>query len=444
MATTGGVIQASDYNSIQADAEKILGPSNSSDPQFGYGQAVNSSQVTALSNPSIPDGDSVTTGQINNLLEDLKIIHKHQTGNDLDISVYQTGDIIGADASGTGMTYTDSGSRSINNIDTDRGINDLSDVAENLFIDPLVVAPSQTSTVIVFSDTRSRDWNDSIVSEFTVSFSSAQERRHFFNSGGRIEIEGSTISGTSTDLSGPRDEGWTDMLSNVGKVTLDYQGTNDIGNATGVTKPDGNIGNYDLTSSYQVILRKDPGAGLYENSFWYIEARENSSSEISFRTTLVDAGPEGGPDSLNEPITIDINFTYGYRKADGAVVAPTPSFNLLQDFNVNQSTETFIATPNNQSPSNNAIIGLNEDFDFVASSFSVQNGSDTHEASQWYVKRVSDGAPILYFETTTNLTSTFATEQRFSAGEDYEWQVRYKGANLGWSPYSTATRFSIR
>jgi hypothetical protein len=444
MATSGGVIQASDYNTIQDTIGKILGQSNSSDPLFGYGQAVNSSQVIPLSDTSIPDGDSVTTQQINNLLEDLKIVHKHQTGNDLEISVYQTGDIIGADASGTDMLYADSGSRSIQNIDTQKGINDLSDIADTLSIDPFVVSPSQTSTVIVYNDTRTRDWNDTIVSEFTVTFSSAAERRHFFNSGGRIEIEGSTISGTTTNLSGPRDDGWTDMLSNVGKVIFDYQGTNDIGNATGVTKPNGNLGNYDLTTSYQVILRKDPGAGLYENSFWYIEARENSSSELSFRTTLVDAGPEGGPDELNEPITIDINFTYGYRKADGAVIAPTPTFNLLQDFNVNQSTETFISTPSNQSPSNNAIIGVNEDFDFVSSSFNVVNGSDTHEASQWYVYRVSDNQPILYFETTTNLTSTFATEQRFSAGEDYEWQVRYKGTNLGWSPYSTATRFSIR
>lgn len=446
MASVGGIVQASDFNSIQSKIEKVLGQSQTSDPQFGYGQAINSSQVTALTDRSVPDGTSVTAENTDNLLNEIKTLHKHQTGNDLNIAAYQVGDIIGADASGTDMIYDSDGSRTIANRDNDKGINDLNNIADTLLANRLDVAASQISTAVVFTDTRNRDWSNTIFSEFTVGFTSAAERRHFFNSGGRIEIEGDTITGTSTGISGPRDDGWRDMLSNVGKVVFDRDNTVDLGDASGVSKPDGDIGNYSVSSDYQTALRKDPGSGLYENSFWTLEAKENSASELSFRVTLVDAGPEGGTDAINEPITVDISFTYGYRKADGAVVAPTPTFNLVEDLNLDQDTEAFVATPNNSSPGNNQVIGTNLDVTLSASAFNVINGSDTHEATQWYVKKVDSSTATLYEEDSSGTTSKTVPRSYFDdvrgTDQDYEWQVRYKGSSLGWTPWSSATRFT--
>lgn len=446
MASVGGTIQASDFNAIQSKIEKVLGQSQTSDPQFGYGQAINSNPVTALTDRSVPNGTSATAENTDNLLNEIKTLHKHQTGNDLNIASFQVGDIIGANASGTDMIYDSAGSRTIANRDNDKGINDLNSIADTLLANRLDVAASQTSTAVVFTDTRNRDWNETIFSEFTVSFTSAAERRHFFNSGGRIEIEGDTISGTSTGISGPRDDGWRDMLTNVGKVVFDRDNTVDLGNASGVSKPNGNIGNFSVSSSYQTILRKDPGSGLYENSFWTVEAKENSASELSFRVTLVDAGPEGGADAINEPITVDISFTYGYRKADGAVVAPTPAFSLVEDLNLDQNTEAFVATPNNSSPGNNQVVGTNLDVTLSASAFNVVNGSDTHEATQWYVKKAGSSTATLYEEDSSGTTSKTVPRSYFDdvrgTNQDYEWQVRYKGANLGWSPWSSATRFT--
>lgn len=454
MAVTGGIIQASDYNFIQADVEKILGESNLSDPLFGYGQAVNSFQVTNLTDTSIPNGNSVTTNQINNLLNDIKTIYRHQNGVDLDILSYQVGDIVGADASGTNMDYQPDDSRSIINIDDNRGINDLAAVMSGLVADPFKVALSETDTQVAVNEIRSQSWVDTIVSEFTFSWSNAAERRHFFNSGGQIQIEGETIAGTSDGTSQLRDEAWTDLLENVGKIIFDYEKTENLGSPSGISKPNGNIHNYNISNSYQTILRKDASAGLYENSYWQIEARENSDSVLNFRVTLVNRGPESNPDEgvpggiepgVREFVTIDVSLNIGYRKSNGAVVSETPSLNFTSTLS-DSPAPTFVAQPSNQSPNNNAVVASNIGINLTSSDFVVNNGTDTHSASQWRVRKSGQTEYVFDQSTDSGLTSFEVPSTVFDdvrgTNQDYEWQVRHRGTESGWSDWSSLTRFT--
>lgn len=444
----GQSISASDYNTLQNRIAQLLGNGAG---DFGYGQAVNSSQVTALTDPNIPNGSSATQDQIQNLLDDFDTVYTHQNGESIGINSYAVGDIIGADRSGTDVTYDANGNVTIVNADVTKGINDFYAEIDALETNRFNIAANQQTVDTVLSDTRTRDWNDQIVTEFTVSFSNNNRRRYFFNSAGEIRIDAALDLGTSSNLSLQRDANWKDMLENVGTVRFSYNNTIDTGGAAGVSFPDGNIGNYDLTASYQTIFRKDANAGDYSNSFWTIEAREDDSSTIRFRITLVDNGPEedpGGTGSVSggiqEPVEGNITFTYSYRKAANSVIVDTPAFNTVDPFDPDTASETFIVTPNNQSPNNNQVVYTNLGVDLQGSEFSVLNGSDTHIRTQWYVQRVDNGAEILY--TETNASETINVESKLfddirGTNVAYRWQVRYEGQNLGWTPWSDPTDF---
>ena len=448
--SAGQSISASDYNTIQDRIAQILG---TGEGDFGYGQAVNSVPVTALSDPSIPNGNSVTKEQIQNLLDDFDEAYTHQTGENLEINSYAVGDIIGADVSGTDIVYDDSGNVTIQNQDTTKGVNDFYAEIDALETNRFNIAANQQQIDTVLSDTRSRDWNDEIVSEFTVTFTDANNRRYFFNAGGEIRIDAALDLTTSSNLSVQRDSNWKDMLENVGTVKFNHTSTIDTGGAAGTSFPDGDLGNYDLTSSFQTIFRKDANAGDYSNSFWTIEAREDSSTVLRFRIRLIDNGPEsdadngaiGGVDGgIQEPVEGNITISCGYLKANNAVVVNTPAFNLVNAFDPDVTSEIFIATPSNSSPNNNQIVYTNLGVVLEGTEFTVLNGSDTHIRTQWFVQKLSDGTTLLLDETgpvtSLNVESKLFDDVR-GDNFSYRWQVRYEGENLGWTPWSDPTTF---
>jgi len=446
----GQSISASDYNTIQDRIAQILGTGSGN---FGYGQAVNSSNVTAISDPSVPNGNSVTQIQLQNLLDDFGDVYFHQTGEFLNINSYAVGDIIGADVSGTDIVYDESGNVTIQNQDTTKGVNDFYAEIDALETNRFNIAANQQQIDTVLSDTRSRDWNDEIVSEFTVTFTDANNRRYFFNAGGEIRIDAALDLTTSSNLSVQRDSNWKDMLENVGTVKFNHTSTVDTGGAAGTSFPDGVLGNYDLTSIFQTIFRKDANSGDYSNSFWTIEAREDTNTVLRFRIRLIDNGPEsdtdngaiGGVDGgIQEPVEGNITFSCGYLKANNAVVVNTPTFNLVNAFDPDTISETFIVTPNNASPNNNEVVYTNVGVDLEGTEFAVLNGSDTHIRTQWFVQKLSDGSTLLLDETgpvtSLNVESKLFDDVRGNSSA-YRWQVRYEGENLGWTPWSDPTTF---
>jgi len=444
---TGDTISATDFNSIQSRIEQLLGVGTG---DFGYGQAVNSSQVIPLSDKTIPNGNSVTQDQIQNLLDDFNAVYKHQEGEGIDINDYSQGDIIGADFSGTDISYSGE-VITVQNQDTTKGINDFYAEIDELETNRLKIAANQQQIDTVLSDTRQRDWNDQIVTEFTVSFSNVDKRRNFFNAGGEVRIEGTLDLGTSSNLSLQRDSNWKDMLENVGILKFNYNSTVDTGGASGTSFPDGAIGNQDLTENFQTIFRKDANSGDYSNSFWTIEAREDNNTTLRFRITLIDNGPEDAavgtgsvPGGIQEPVEADITFTYSYLKSADAVVVDTPAFNTVNLFDPDKTSEPFIQTPNNDSPSNNEVVYTNTGVKLQGSEFVVLNGSDTHIRTQWYVERLTDGDRTLYDETGPDESYTVGSNLFDDVRGDnfaYRWQVRYEGETLGWTPWSDPATF---
>jgi hypothetical protein len=333
---SGDSITAAQYNGLQSRINQVLGVGSGG---FGYGQAVSSSQVLSLTDPDIPDGDSVTAAQFNNVRTDLRKAFIHQNGSEISISSFNVGDIIGADTSGTDINFTNGSV--IVNPDASKGFNDLLDVMSGLEANRFQIDPGQAEIQVRAADERTSNFNGTITSEFTVSFSNANARRHFFNAGGQIRISGIANTSNSSPASLERDEGWSNLLTNPVEIHFDHNSTTVTGSSSGVSFPAGVIGNSDLTSSYQTIFRKDASAGVYGDSFWRIDARQDSTTQIRFRVVLVDDGPESDPDSgedgsipggITEPVTATIEFEYAARRANGEVVVPFPAFNVVNTF----------------------------------------------------------------------------------------------------------------
>lgn len=321
---TGNSIRADEYNGLQSRIAKVLGSPIIPDPftdttqAFGYGQTVRSSQVTSIT-------DSVTAEQVEDLRLDMEKAYRHINDTDLPMGSFAQGDIIGADKSGTDITFefdeeSEVTTRTFEDEDTSKGFNDfytyMTDIESNRF----TMAVGQEDPGDIIASSRTNSWSyTSVDAQALYDFGSASAARAFFNAGGKITFEGSTNLAEGSADSQARNEGWDDMLTNVGLVRFGYNFTDVTGSTNGVdTTP--SIGYYELTTSYQQVFRKNADAGVYENSYWTIQARsEGSGRYIRFLITLRDDGPEGDPDDgaegdvgdEKEPVDATLTVTFG-------------------------------------------------------------------------------------------------------------------------------------
>lgn len=335
--TSGEIITAARYNTLQNRVSQLLGTGSG---DFGYGQTVASSQVSAPSESNLADGDKVTAQQLNNLRSDMNRAFRHQNGSDISINSIQgytssdgsqtevLGDIIGADRTARDVNINSDGNiTQFIDSDESNGFNEFSFIMSSLEANRFDIAPDEQQTEILASDRRTTSWNGTIVSQFDVNFENSDARRHFFNAGGQIRIEGAVDAPASDNL---RNRGWKSMIENPGRIEFGYNYTRITTSSTVFTNSNGNNG---LTNNFSVIFRKDADDGLYSNSYWQVEAKLNSQSSIAFKIELVNAGPESDPDDgVTESVTADIEFDYEVRNTAGAITLPLPAFQITDSF----------------------------------------------------------------------------------------------------------------
>jgi len=346
---TGDSITAADYNSLQSRVQQVLGQGSQT---FGYGQQVESRQVSGPTATGEPDATNITAEDFNNIRDDISRIFVHQTGTTLDVNLFKgTGsqednfpnadqaDVIGAEQSATDVTVDDSDNYIYVDADESKGFNNLVEIVSQIEAEQnrFTINSTQRALQVLEIDRRTNSWNGSIQSEIDVTFTDSNQRRYFFNAGGQIRFQGIV-----TDIANiPRNETWNSLIENPGEIQFGYNFVQNTGSSNGVSFPAGIIGNYDLTTAYQTVFRKDASSGLYGNSFWQIEAREESSQTISFRITLVNDGPESDTDTGNlggvdggvqEPVTADLEFEYSAMKAGQTIVTQFPTINLTNSF----------------------------------------------------------------------------------------------------------------
>jgi hypothetical protein len=290
--TTGSNITAAGFVTIQNKAESLLG---SGAGTRGYNQTVISSDVFA--------GNQITRSQWDLLKTDIVNILYHQNGELPSIITVNSGDVI---QFGAGHPN--------NNYDT---------LIETATINRFRVAANQSVVTSRGSATYTSAWSSSAQFTLTVTFSTADQGRYFFNSGGKIRFTTSLSGGTETS----QYNAWFNFLNSAGIRSFGAD-----------TDPAVNY--YTLTNSFQTYYQNSLSTPYSANNY-RLEARTNvaNNSEgtatiLTLRVTLTDAYTDPGSpapgDSVNGTLTISVEElkASGTLIPSGAFSITSPSYSL--------------------------------------------------------------------------------------------------------------------
>lgn len=264
-------VSAERLNNLQGRLALILGNGAG---QNGYGQELVSYQVSKI------DGSVIQAADINSMYADMVKARIHQIGT----SPTEIAEIIAnlnVIAEETSFTVGDDGISLVDPDGTLKGILDYERLMTQIELDKFLAHSSQITLESGIQSTRTSQWNGIVTHEFTVNFTDANHRRHFFNAGGTIRITGSNSSAI-----GDKGKDWNLLLIETGGVTFNHSSTFPGSTGTGSA-----IGNYQLTTSYQEIYRKIGGgtySGVYAGNIYTIEARAPDTNSIQFRVRLND------------------------------------------------------------------------------------------------------------------------------------------------------------
>lgn len=286
----GDLISAARYNAMQSKVNMVLGIGSG---EFGYGQPVESSPVSI--------GNNVNASHMQVIKADIVDAYVHQTGSFPTLPDIITDDDI------TDSAYLSYESFS-NYIYTNK--NDI------------FVATQSTTEFNRISSTRSTAWGgnaqpQSIFHEFSITFASANARRHFFNSGGEIRFAASITGGTGSKFTA-----WSNMLTSMGTLRFKHD---TLASTNGLSS---GIGNFGLTSTYQTLyVRGVTDNVTYSDNDYTIQGRgDQNSNVIQFKIEFND-GDTGGVGGLDEPVIGTLTSTISQLRATGIYVeVPSPTY----------------------------------------------------------------------------------------------------------------------
>lgn len=297
-------ITAARINNLQSSIALVLGTGTG---QSGYGQTVTSQTVNNT-------GDIIQASDINAIYADILKARVHQVGtNDIGIAeVVQNLNVVAED---TSFFVNDDGVTSIDPDGFEKGFNDFEDVMNQVLVDKAIMHPSQSALEPAITSARTSTWNGLVYHEVAVTFTSANARRFFFNTGGEIRI-----SANNTGASTPKGLDWNQLCSQVGTIKFSAEST------VSTTGGGSSIGNYDLTSAYQDVYQK-VGSGtysaVYAGNIYTVKARSDIDTRIIFRIEFNDVVFDNNVDN-----NVDgrLESVVQHYRADGEVSVPAPTY----------------------------------------------------------------------------------------------------------------------
>jgi len=285
--TTGSNITAAGFVTIQNKAESLLGTGAAT---RGYNQTVLSSDVFT--------GNQITRSQWDLLKTDIVNILYHQTGELPNIITVNSGDVI---AYGAGNPNT--------NYDT---------LLETAAANRFQVAASQSVVTSRGAATYTSAWSSSAQFTLTVTFSTADQGRYFFNSGGKIRLNTVISGGTGNS----QHNAWVNFLNSVGIRSFGAD-------------TDPSINYYTLTNSFQTYYQNSLSTPYSANNY-RLEARSNVSNNstgtatiLTLRVTLTDAYvPTGAAPAPSDQVDGTMTISVEELKAAGTLF-PSGSFSII-------------------------------------------------------------------------------------------------------------------
>ena len=289
--TQGTDILAAQYVTIQDKAQSLIGTGSGT---RGYGQTVQSSDVFT--------GNTITKAQWDLIKFDIINIKLHQDGVLPGVVTVNVGDPINFGASAPNTNYNT--------------------ILEQAIANRFQIAGSQSVVNSAASQTRTTPWSTSLTATLTCTFSTADQARYFFNSGGKVRFTTTLSGGSST----PQINAWTNFLAGVG--------TQSFGADTGI------VNYYNLTNSFQIYYQNSLSSPYSSNNY-RLEARtdvSNNSSgtatQLFLRVTLsdsyVDPGAPAPGDLVNGTLTMAASElkASGLLQPSGTFAITSPSYSL--------------------------------------------------------------------------------------------------------------------
>lgn len=315
-------VLASRFNSLVNRINAILGVSTSGAPTTGYGQTNSIDSIatvtgtqsdpnacaTAISNPSA--FDKITADQYMDLYINIVRARIHQAGaGSVSINPFVVGGTGDCATASSADKITESYMTSLESLMTTVETNKLAiDITTQATIENLKNASNQNIESVYFNALRG-PWNTQLFHIFTVTFSSALARRHFFNSGGQIRFSASLTNYTGSQ---PKTLDWQDMLNTMGVIS--FTANNTFSNASIGTGS--SVGNYQLTSTYQLSYSNFGIYYAYTGNIYQIDALQVNDSTIQFRVSFRDIQVE----NVDEPVFGDLRSTIQIARPDGEAI----------------------------------------------------------------------------------------------------------------------------
>ena len=301
-------ITAARINNLQSSIALILG---SGSGQNGYGQAVTSQAVNNT-------GDIATAADMNAIYADILTARVHQVGaGDIGIAeVVQNLNVISED---TSFNVDEFGVTTADPTGFKKGIADFETLMTQVQTDKAVLHSSQAALEPAIASARSSTWNGLLYHEVTVTFSSVNARRFFFNTGSELRI-----SANNTGASTPKGLDWNQLCTQAG--TIKFSANTKTSTTGGGTA----IGNYDLTPAYQNIYQKI-GSGtysaVYAGNIYTVKAKSDLDTRITFRIEFNDVVFDNNVDNN---VDGTLTSTLQHYRANGDVTVPAPAYYNIQ------------------------------------------------------------------------------------------------------------------
>lgn len=308
----GGLIQAADYNNLIGSSPS--GTANKLNTVWAVGQGTAGYGQTALS--SVSAGATVQATEWANLNNRIGSAASHQGTSVTSITGLVVGGLI---------KYTDAGPAFQNNLTA----------IYNSRLNAASVGSTSTNVV-----TRPSGWSDNVTFDQTITFTSGDAARYFFNAGGQIGVSFSSPTGSAIDnifnaLASASGTIWLSApnSSSITVAGVTYNGVTKSGGSGSVTVLGTNLGYYGLTSSFQTIFKQVAGYGGYLSSFIEVQARTNGTQgsngdngSVVYIRTIWDEVPNGLSVSagttttitVRPPSTTHISNTWGTPSLSGS------------------------------------------------------------------------------------------------------------------------------
>jgi hypothetical protein len=261
-----GLIQAATYNAYAALINSIYADTNAgsvteTSADYGYGQA------TTI--PTVAVGNNITAAQWTALFGKITLCGTHQGVSVSPIpSSVSTGNLI--TAYNEYLTTTT-----------------LTDVVSRLIANRMIVAVGDLASASQPTQTSALTWTTGLQYTFSMDFSTWDNARHYFNTGGSVVIGGAHPTGD------PDNAYWSAIFTAMGSLKFTWHDTIPA-NGSG---PGSNKGFYDLTTTYARIYQRSNTTGYpsYTNNYIAIYAKLNAAAgtngRIDFLIQLIDNDP---------------------------------------------------------------------------------------------------------------------------------------------------------